>query len=102
MLVYFHYIFAIAMGIKKNRFPEICNDRNMCVKIKRNYMCKKIADQFVIESPFVKLQENFHNVIAAFNIFSCIFHSLFFVSITIVTGPSLSSSTFMSAPKMPI
>ena len=30
------------------------------------------------------------------------YYSLFFVSMHIVTGPSFKSSTFMSAPKMPV
>src|SRR5690606_32235533 len=37
--------------------------------------------------------------------FLCVFYvhySLFFVSICMVTGPSLSSATFMSAPKIPV
>ena len=29
-------------------------------------------------------------------------HSLFFVSITIVTGPSFNNSTFISAPNSPV
>ena len=41
-------------------------------------------------------------MVLIFTLFIAIVYSLFLVSIQMVTGPSLTSSTFMSAPNSPV
>src|SRR5438874_3298766 len=90
MLVDLHHILIIAMSIENNAFPKICYYGNMCFKIKGNHSGKKITNQFIGKSSLIKRGKYLLYFFTCFNIF---LHSLFFVSITIVTGPSFSNST---------
>ena len=54
VLVYFHDVLAIARLIKGNRFPEICNDRDVCWQVQWHYFGEEISDQLIGEGFFVE------------------------------------------------
>src|SRR5947209_6570668 len=92
MLMHFHYIFSITMRVQDDGLPEIRNNRNMSFQVEGHHFREEPADEVVPEYSFVECVEQTFKVLACGYI---MFHSLFFESIKIVTGPSLSNSTFI-------